>query len=297
MNLWMSGPKRLFLLLLALAALSFSLLTKETVLFFPYEIPASLPFRPEWELSSLSPSEQDHIFSQPFSYLGKGHQCIAFESQDQRYVLKFPYHTHRLPHALIHNLPFFKNRYEQKLTRSIQKKLSKDAEPLRLAFTRLKEETGLVAIHWNRTSTLGRTITITDDANQTYLINLDHAAFAVQKKAELLYPCLERWMNSGEAHLAKEGLSRLVAFLHERPSKGLEDPEAILEGNFGFIGTAPVQIDTGHLRQRVHPCNPEVDNEKIWQLLLPLKKQLDASYPDLGAYLEEILSDCSLTNS
>src|ERR1700722_2869530 len=55
---------------------------------FTYE----LPFNSKWEVSSPSPEQKaliDKILSQNFTYLGKGAQSYAFESQDQKFVLKF----------------------------------------------------------------------------------------------------------------------------------------------------------------------------------------------------------------
>ena len=220
---------------------------------FPYAIPPSLPFHPEWELSSLSPAEQIQIFSQPYTYLGKGEQSIAFESEDHRYVLKFPYHRHRLPPSWFHWVPILGERYENKLTRNIHKNLAIDAQSLLLAFKIWKDETGLIALHWNRTSTLCRSITLVDGDQNTYTVDLDTVAFTIQKKADLIYPALEKWMESGENDLAKEGLCRLVKFLYESHEKGIEDDDKHLEDNMGFIGTCPIHIDFGHLKKSEGP--------------------------------------------
>ena len=83
-----------------------------------------------------------------------------------------------------------------------------------------KEETGLIALHWNRTSTLCRSITLVDGDQNTYAVDLDTVAFTIQKKADLIYPALEKWMESGENDLAKEGLSNFVKFLYKAVKKG-----------------------------------------------------------------------------
>ncbi len=279
MNKWIFFP-------LALLALSFGFISKQTVTRFPYTIPASLPFHPEWELSSLSLEESRLIFAQSYHYLGKGAQCIAFESADHQYVLKFPHHAHRIPPPWVRSLPLLKNHYEQKLARSIHKKLKKIARSSKLAFVEWREETGLIVLHCNRTSTLNCILRVTDDTQKSYTIDLDTVAFSVQKKAKLLYPALEEWMEAGRGDLARQGLANLVKFLHERYEKGLDDPEENLEGNMGFLGTRPMSIDFGHLRKSERPCDRTEEQENIERLLLPLKEKLDATYPELGAYLE-----------
>ncbi len=283
--------KKLLFCSLAILAIGYCCLTKHTVRMFPYAIPPSLPFHPEWELSSLAPSEEMQIFSQPYTYLGKGEQSIAFESEDHRYVLKFPYHSHRLPPSWFHWIPILGERYENKLTRSIHKNLSHDAQSLLLAFESWKDETGLIALHWNRTSTLCRSITLVDGEQKAHTVDLDTVAFTIQKKADLIYPTLEKWMQSGHDDLAKEGLRRLVKFLYQSREKGIEDEDKHLEDNMGFIGTCPMHIDFGHLIKSERHCDPEVERKEIQHLLLPLKCHLDTSYPELSQFLEQQYTD------
>jgi hypothetical protein len=281
--------KRIFCSL-AILVIGCCCFTKHTVRIFPYAIPSSIPFHPEWELSSLSHSEQKQIFSQPYTYLGKGEQSIAFESEDHRYVLKFPYHKHRVPPSWFHWVPFLGKRYDDKLTRSIHKNLTHDARSLLLAFEAWKDETGLIALHWNRTSTLCRSIIVADGDQKIHIVDLDNVAFTVQKKANLIYPALEKWMESGHNDLAKEGLSCLVKFLYHCREKGIKDEDKHLEDNMGFIGTCPMHIDFGHLKKSDEPSDPEMERRDIQQLLLPLKEHLETSYPELSQFLEQQLT-------
>ncbi len=96
---------------------------------------------------------------------------------------------------------------------------------------------------------------------------------------------LVQWMKEGHIDKAKQGLSNLVKLFYTRFSKGIEDPEQHLEGNFGFLGTEAIQIDIGHIRKQ-QPLDKAVEKEKIWRLLAPLKKQLESNYPELDRHLE-----------
>ncbi len=251
------------------------------------EIPASVPFHPEWEISpELS---LNAIFSQPFTYLGEGHQCIAFESPDG-YVLKFPLlRAHASPWW--HRLPFFAEKYRNLHAHRIHKKLKNDSVRYLLAFEQLKEETGLVYVHLNRTSSLNLKVLLTDKNGLQHSIDLDHVEFFIQKKAQLLYPAIEEWMSLGQIHQAQQGLSSLVKLFCKRLAKGIQDSEQCLEGNFGFIGTDAIQIDLGHLRKKEPPYDKTLETEKITNLLAPLKQHLSSKYPELVNHLKSFLPD------
>ncbi|MBS0649211.1 MAG: hypothetical protein JSS10_08320 [Verrucomicrobia bacterium] len=250
------------------------------------EIPAEVPFHCAWEMTP--PANLSALLSQSFTYLGEGHQCLAFVSEDQQYVLKFPL-LRPHPSPWWHKLPFYARKHQHLHAHRIYKKLKKDSVRYFLALDTLKAETGLVYVHLNRTSILNTKVQITDKEGLQHIIDLDQVEFLLQKKAQLVYPALQAWMNQGQIHQAKEGLFNLVQLLYKRLEKGVDDPEQNLEGNFGFIGTEAIQIDLGHLRKKKQPTNPVIEKKKIENLLAPLKQQLAADYPQLSQYLEQIL--------
>jgi len=249
-----------------------------------HEIPASVPFHPEWEVSSKD-RDLSAILSQPFTYLGEGHQCIAFQSQDERYVLKFPFQP-SLPSSRWHPFPFLAAKHQRQFSRRSHKKLMKDSARYLTAFQEMKEETGLVYVHLNRSSSLNCKVQLKDKTGRLQTIDLNPVEFILQKKAQLIAPALERWMKEGKIEQAQQGITNLVQLFYTRFTKGLEDPEQFLEGNFGFLGTQAVQIDIGHLRKQRELQDKAVEKEKIRRLLDPLKQQLQSSYPELGLHLE-----------
>lgn len=244
------------------------------------EIPASVPFHPEWEIAS---KDVNTILSQSFTYLGEGHQSIAFESQDGQYVLKFPLRKSSSSHWW-RQLPFFAQKHQAKITHRIHKKLIKDSARYLLAFEQLKKETGLVYMHLNRTTSLNRKLQIQDKTGLHHTLDLDHVEFFIQKKAQLILPAIEQWMKDQQIDKAKQGLTNLVKLFYTRFSKGIDDPEQYLEGNFGFLGTEAVQIDIGHIRKLQQPL--AIAKEKVRRLLAPLKQQLQSNYPELDRHLE-----------
>jgi hypothetical protein len=249
---------------------------------FLQEIPASVPFHPEWEIPSKD-SSLNAVLSQSFTYLGEGHQCIAFESEDGRYVLKMP--LQKSPSdSWWHRMPFLAQKHQGKISHRMHKKLIKNSARYLLAFEQLKEETALVYVHLNRTTSLNRKLQVQDKAGLRHIIDLDHVEFFLQKKAQLIIPAIDQWMKEGQIDKAKLGLTNLVKLFYTRFSKGIDDPEQCLEGNFGFLGTEAVQIDIGHIRKQ--PLDKAVEKEKVQRLLAPLKQQLQSNYPALALHLE-----------
>ena len=155
--------------------------------FYPYKIPHSAPFRPDWEITPSSIPLQP-IFSQSFRYLGKGHQCFVFESQDGHYILKLPIHSRFLPPLWLRNVPFFSENYRSMKMVKGHHKLNKDSRSYTLAYERLKEETALLYVHLNRTNHLQQTVVVIDKIGVPHSLDLDQVEFLVQKKAEPFLP-------------------------------------------------------------------------------------------------------------
>ncbi len=261
---------------------------RETDGFFPYQIPDSLPSHPEWDSKPLSVEDQAElfeIFSQPFTYLGKGHQCFVFQSKDERTILKFPFHSQLIPPLWMRPIPLLSDIFRTRVLHKRQNKLHKDAMSYRLAFDRLKNDTGLLFLHLNRTERTLPMVTVYDKIGVQHQLLLDHMEFIVQKKAEQLYPMLDQWMERGEVDLAKQGLSELIALFARRFERGIEDRECVLNTNYGFLEERAMQIDIGRLRECVSILSSEEQKEMIWGIFEPLTAYLELQYPELAAHL------------
>jgi hypothetical protein len=240
-------------------------------------ITSHLNFRPEWEVAPASSEELSQIrkiVDQPFSFLGKGAQSFVFASADGNYVIKFFRHHHM-------STPFWL-RWCRKTVAKRESKLNKDFTSYKIAYENLREETGLIFLHLNKTKHLNHTLDLVDKLGIHHPIPLDQYEFLIQKRAQLVYPALEQMMKAGHAIQAKEALTDLVHFLADRSKKGISDKDPDLNSNFGFIGTRTIQIDIGRFKQKESP----LDKNEIIRITDNLHQWLMVRYPELDTHLK-----------
>ena len=118
------------------------------------KIKFELPFHAEWEISPLSPKSLDEllaIFSQPFYYLDRGAQSYVFQSEDERYVIKF-FRMDR-PRNPVRQWVREKIKKRSSSPRNFEK-VDKLFSACKLAYTMAQEETELLYLHLNRTESL-----------------------------------------------------------------------------------------------------------------------------------------------
>src|SRR5579872_2014639 len=152
------GVKLLLMLLVFFAVKWFCDL--KTGEFRYYEILSSMASQTKWESAPLS-SEEQKLLDQPFTFLGKGDQSYAFLGQDQKTVLKFFRHDHLGPRKFLRTLPLpatlDKLRQEFLAWRS-RYDLTPLFDSAKLAFDELKEETGLIGLHLNKSDYLPKKV-------------------------------------------------------------------------------------------------------------------------------------------
>ncbi len=254
------------ILAIALVCLLQRFCHKQTDGFAICKISSDLTPRKEWETTSSSIENKalKTILSQEFRYLAKGAQSYVFESHDGKYVLKFFRHSH---------------------LRDIEK-LNKDFTSYKIAYELLKEQTGLVFLHLNKTEDLQQKVTIYDKLGIVHEIDIDKMEFILQKKASLIFPALTSWMESGNAEKAKQGISSLFQLLELRCQKGIFDKDPDLKTNFGFYQDKAVQIDVG--RFKIYQSE-EASKDEITRITDNLHHWINANYPELSNYFEEEL--------
>lgn len=233
-------------------------------------------FHPQWEIdASIEESKFKEIFIQPFDYLGKGAQTYVFASRDGNYVIKFfrHYNKHATPFDF---LPF---NGIQKMVAKRARKREKDFTSYKLAFEKLKNETGLVYIHLNPTKTLKTSVTLYDKIKIQYKLSLDEFGFILQKKAKPFYPTLSKWIEEERLEDAKLAITQLVQLIKKRCSAGLFDKDPDLKTNFGFLEGAPIQIDIGRFKLK------ETGANEVGRVLRKLEAWLGERSPELTTYL------------
>lgn len=243
------------------------------------EIPASQP-RVAADLSL--PTE---LLDQKFFFLGKGSQAYAFLSQDGTHVLKFyKQHIYEPPSVLAH-LPFgpWKAAYEAK-----KRKFLRTASSTQLAFKEFKEETGLLYVHLLPTAELKHKVKLFDKKGREQMVDLDTAAFVIQKRADLIYPHLAALMKEGKVEEAKQALTSLFSLLEKFGRRGVVENDPILRKNFGFIGGVAAQIDVGKMRIEPALTNTDTYKNDIPNITSSLNTWLETNYPELLPHFQQL---------
>jgi hypothetical protein len=257
-----------------------------------YKIRSSLPYCAEWATDDPSPQEQallDEVFNQPFYYLAKGAQSYVFRSQDNQYVIKFFRLYHLQPPSWLNllSLPYPLEQY--KVLKKIRKneELAKDFLSYKIAHQEMKEETGLIYLHLNKTKALNKQLKIIDKIGVAHHVDLDQMEFLVQKKASLVYPAIAELAKSQGEESAKEAIHSLIALLKMRCEKGICDKDPDLNTNFGFLGTKAIQIDFGRFRKEESIKDPQLYRDELIRITDHFHQWLDREHPNLSAHLEE----------
>ena len=210
--------------------------------------------------------DKSFFVSQDFNFLGYGRQSVAFESSDQRYVLKF-----------FTKEPFQINLDKKNRKFSLRSFVSKWIINLRFAlniksvlrnysklFTEKPEIAGLVAVHLNDTKKLPCLISLHWPNNTETVCDLNQYPFVIQKKAELVCKTLEKASSKQEK---LKLLDKLKNFLIRRANFGFMDKKKAMGigRNFGFLDGEPVQFDVGSVV--FNPKLLDSSKEEIEQVL------------------------------
>lgn len=262
---------------------------------------ADFPNDPEWDLPTPSEKEQhaiQQILNQPFYFLGRGVQCYAFISKDQKSVLKIFKHYHMGPSSrLLRQLPLTKSLNKlRKMTLDERKKRMRSIfESLKIATLDLKQETGTLFVHLNTTHERFPSLQVFDAIGCAHVLSLDQTPFVLQKKAELLYPTLEKALASENYEDSKQMLFKLVDLIISRSKKGICNSDPVLKRNLGCIKDKAIEIDIGSFSKNPFLSSDCAIKREIIYETLELKEWLESkSLPlkkELEGYLKTLLSE------
>lgn len=264
-----------------------SQMARPSKLFNPSMIVSSFPFNPKWDVKiSESHDRFFYILSQqPLYWLGKGMQVYAFETEDNKYVVKFFIlsHVKSSEKSWIRDL-ISKEPAEKRNFRT--KERDELFNSSKFCFEELAAETGLVYVHLNRTVDKIKGVKLIDKFGQSHRIRGDDACFVVQKKVVHIVPTFVKLMQAGAFDEACRRVDNIFDLLLNMAKKGYVDGDDALirNNNIGFSEDRAIYIDTGHL---VKTPNIDLVARMKYEFdvrLEPLQKWIDVMYPQLAQY-------------
>ncbi len=257
-------------------------------------ITSDFVYQPQWEVRPLLSDEQNELekaLHQPYHYLGKGCQAYVFASEDGQYVVKFfKYQRYRLQPWLAYFPPLpALVKYRQEKREKKWNKLDGFVRSWKVAFENLKEESGLLFVHLNKTSHLQKQLTIYDKINQQHVVDLDQMEFCVQRRAQMLCDTLLTYRAQDNLAEAQQLIHRLLNLILSEYARGLADNDHALMQNTGVVQGKPVHIDVGQFVFNEAVKEPVVFHQELFTKTYKFKLWLRQHYPELGEYLEEEL--------
>ncbi len=229
--------------------------------------------------------------STPFVYLKKGSQAYAFQSQSAPYILKLYKCHHLQPADWLYRVPFpqFLHEWRKKLINRRQYKLELAISSFSIAQKSLKNECGIFYSQVLPNSTYAAQATIIDGARRKYQLNLANYGYALQRKAQLVYPSLSKWIQSGDIQSAKKAISSLIGLMAARSKKGIQDSDPDLHKNAGLVGTTAIFIDIGSFHR-----NPKISDQNemkrdIQKISTNLLSWLETKNNELYEYTQSLL--------
>lgn len=259
-------------------------------------IESDLAYNSQWETRALNLDEKhqlDQAINQPYRYLGKGCQSYVFLSTDGQYVIKFfKYQRFRLQPWLNYFPPLpAMVKYRQEKIEKKQHKLAGFFESWKLAFDSLKNETGLVFVHLNKTDDLQKMMTIYDKMGIAHEVDLDHMEFCLQRRADMLCATLMRYKEQGDLLKAQRLIEDLLALVLSEYHRGLADNDHALMQNTGVMDGKPIHIDVGQFVYNEQIKDPSIYHQELFTKMYKFKLWLKEKYPELDLFLDDRLKE------
>lgn len=255
-------------------------------------ITSHLSYNPHWNIDppqSEQFAEIQSALNQEYSYLGKGCQSYVFESHDGNYVIKFIKFQRFRPQPWIYIFSFLPGVTGFQERKAIEKgeKLDKLFRSWKLSYLYLKEETGVMFVHLNKSQNVGLPIlSIRDKMGVKHDIDLNHMEFLLQRKATMLQSAIDQQMAQGQQSQAMSLLDKLMAMLLGEYERGFADNDHALLQNTGVLYGRPIHIDAGQFIRNDVVKDPNVYKQEIYDKTYKLRVWLDAAYPELSYHLK-----------
>lgn len=253
-------------------------------------IEAQIPYNAKWDIHLLSPNEKDEVgraLRQPFTYLGKGCQAYVFASADGNYVIKFLKYQRFRPQTWIDLFTFvpFIADYQFAKTEEKNEKLNKVFTSWKIAFEVLKNETGVIYVHLNKTHEWNQSLAIRDKLKLEHQVNLDQTEFLLQRRAIMLCPAIDQLVANSQNEEAELLIDRLLTMLLIEYARGYADNDHALMQNTGVLDGFPIHVDVGQFIHNVSVQAPKVYKQELYDKTYLFHRWLKQHHPHLASHL------------
>jgi len=237
---------RLFLLpVLSLWGL-YQLYLNKSFWFSPARITSEFSYHPEWAIEEPQDlSSLQSILGQKFKFLAVGSQSYAFVSEDGKFVIKF--------FIMKHQIPRISDFWHPEKVEVRKQNLLSIFKAHKLAYDELRQDTGLIYIHLNKSGHLQTRLQAIDRLGRTHYIDLDQTEFVVQEKAELIFTRLKKLLDQGDREKVQHCIQDTLALVRHRMDLGMSDHDKAVKHNYGFVGDRAVHLDIGRIEKVSKP--------------------------------------------
>lgn len=245
------------------------------------------------------PSSLLPILTQEFRFLGSGNQCYAFESQDEKYVLKVIKFHCLTENYGINWLPSWDvfQKVKAQHDKAQQQKLERVLQGFIVANRYNQTHCGLLFLHFPKTSVDIKT-SLRDKAGRRHQINLNEVVFVLQYKAKPTQAVLHDLLRGKNLEQAANHMAALLAMIAEDLNQGLYDHDHNIMHNTGFRDLEPMRMDFGKLVINEAMKDPvfrfqELNKIADQRILSWIAKYYPSYYQYFNEFIREILSKYS----
>lgn len=192
--------------------------------------------------SSEKIQEIEHILEQPFFFLQKGQQSVAFSSLDNRYILKL-LRWDKL------EAPFYDTWLFPHKATAIEKKRQDDFSSYAIAYQELYEETGMIYLQIQPKDFLHSSLTVYDPLQKKHTLSASTTPFLLQKKALPFLPLFQQSLQENTPEQWHPFFLQLLTIIQHRLSKNISDSDISIEYNLGILDGKPLLFDIGNIRK------------------------------------------------
>lgn len=256
-----------------------------------HQITSSLPPCPHFNVT-LSEEEKNELctlLDQTFRYLGKGTQFYVFQSEDGKTVIKFPKQKHLRTYAWLNAIPMPASLSSVRDTKIARRKARVENlfSSCKLAYEKMREETGLLFIHLDKVPALHKKITLIDKIGFKHTLNIDDYEYIIQRKAITVK---ERLTHLDEQELA-HAVEQMIDLVLSRCQKGIRDRDRSFVPNIAFSvdEQKAIFIDTGQFYEDSSIMQKEMQMRDVEARLADLRYWMGRHFPQWASNIDTFI--------